>query len=253
MAAHLVHHQVRHESLDVARQGLRSRRVDAGDFLEDLRRTAIVRLVPVFQDQVDDRLVPERAAEMVQAPEERCLQEAIAIFHGRRLGQDDEETTIGEGEQVEHVQRRAGPQIEQHHIGGEGHQHAQEPGLLEVLQAFDIEAVARAADQGQARRAGLGNDRLDRLEASLDEIAQGQRGRVEAEDGVQVRRPQVAVDQDHPASHLGEVDAEARRDQGLPGAALAAADRPDLGTALMCRGEVVHVSFQVRRGRSPRN
>ena len=76
---------------------------DARDLLQDLRRAAVVRLISVFHDQIDDRLVPQGPAQMVEASQERRPQEAIAVFDRGRLRQDDQDAAIGEGQFLDEI------------------------------------------------------------------------------------------------------------------------------------------------------
>src|SRR5439155_20345427 len=80
--AHLVDYEVGHEGLDVARERLGGARVDARDLIEDLRRAAVVRLVAVLHDQIDDRPIPERSDAMVEAPQEGGPEATVPALDG---------------------------------------------------------------------------------------------------------------------------------------------------------------------------
>ena len=125
----------------------------------------------------------------------------------------------------------AGAEVDEHPVGREPAQLAEQLDAPEVARLGHPEVALRAGDEAQARNRRVDHEALEVELAPRHVLGEARaRGR-HAERGVQVRALEVGVDRDHALARARHRGGQVRGQHGLADAALAAAHGEQAGRA----------------------
>ena len=155
------------------------------------------------------------------------LEEVLGVLDRRRLGRDDDQSAPREQEEVQDVVRGASAEVEQDVVDVETADVTEQHLLLAVLGIGHLEQGLVATHEPEVRHRGLDHQLRERGDLAGQEVRQGVPGPRDPEQRVEVRAAQIAIDHGAAAARPGDGGREARGDDGLADAALAAAHGPD--------------------------
>ena len=152
--------------------------------------------------------------------------QTVDVFNGGRLRCGYKNAGRGGHEEIQGIERRSGAEIQQNVIERQFGDMTDDLQLPLVGKIGDVQGVHRAADQKKIRGRRLDNCFGEARAIIPDEVGQAPWGMRDAGDRVQIGGAEVQIDQQGPETLLREDHPEGPRQEALPGAAFAPADRP---------------------------
>ena len=152
--------------------------------------------------------------------------QTVDVFNGGRLRCGYKNAGRGGHEEIQGIERCSGAEIQQDVIEGELGDMTDDLLLLFVGKIGDIQGIHRTTDQKKIRGRRLDNCFGEAPTIIPDEVGQAPWGMRNAGNRVQIGGAEIQINQQGPEALFGEDHPEGPRQEALPGAAFAPADRP---------------------------
>ena len=168
------------------------------------------------------------AQDILHPPEQGAFDETVGVHDGARFRRGDHHAPIGDPEKIEGVELHPRSEVDDDIVRGQRLQVAHELELHPMGRAGGPGDEAGPADQAQALFRGVNNQGVEGGDLVQDEVGNRRRRASDAKVGLQVRRPEIQVDEDHAVPGARQHGAKGAGEDALAGTPLAAAYRYNL-------------------------
>ena len=183
---------------------------------------------------------------VLQGPHDGALQEGIGRLNRSHLGRDHEQPLCALLEEIKHVVADARAYVDQNDVRRQRPNPPDDPLLFTVVDVRRANRSAGASHQMEVRMLRGGQSFVERIDLSIQQPLNPGPRTINSKQDVLVGGSEIAVDQDHPPSCLGQRQGQIRRDDTLAYPAFASSHRDDaLGEVVLtgnlhgCVGAIV--------------